>query len=136
VKVRPFLLLVSILSSLFYSYSFAQLPKPVGREACARCHSYERRTTAGTPHEDGKSCEGCHGSGEKHVQSGGDAGTMLSFRRATAEEVRARCGQCHRNPVMAKHAEGDVACTACHSSHHYIQKKYLLKPTDPEMKPV
>jgi hypothetical protein len=135
VKVRPYLLLVSIAILVFYSYSSAQLPKSVGREACARCHQYERRTITGTPHEDGKSCEGCHGAGEKHLTSGGDAGSMFSYNRGTAEEVRARCGQCHRNPVMSKHAEGDVACTACHSMHHYIQKKYLLKPENPEMKP-
>jgi hypothetical protein len=90
---------------------------------------------AGTSHDDGMSCEGCHGTGEKHLKSGGDAGTMFSFRRATAEEVRARCGQCHQNAVMAKHAEGDISCIACHSAHHYVDKKHLLKPGDTELKP-
>lgn len=113
-----------------------QLPKTVGKDTCTRCHQYERKTTTGTPHDDSRSCEGCHGEGEKHLKSGGDSSTIFSYRRATAEEVRARCGQCHQNPSMEKHAQGDVACTACHSSHHYVQKKYLLKPSDTDSKPV
>jgi len=129
-------LLLVVLAVLLVGQSTPQLPKDVGNDACTRCHSYERRTIAGTPHDDAKSCEGCHGAGEKHLQSNGDRSTIFSYRRGTAEEVRARCGQCHQNPLMEKHAQGDVACTACHSSHHYGQKKYLLKPSDPESKPV
>ena len=134
-KVRPCIILSFFISAALI-LSPAQQQKTVGKDACARCHAYERRIIAGTPHEDGKACEGCHGAGEKHLKSGGDASTVFSYRRATAEEVRARCEQCHQNAVMARHAEGDVACTACHSSHHYVQKKYLLKPEDTDMKPV
>ena len=129
------LLLVLLAVSLF-GQSTPQLPKDVGKDACARCHLYERKMIGGTPHDDTKACEGCHGAGEKHLKSGGDTSTIFSYRRAAAEEVRARCGQCHQNPAMAKHAQGDVACTSCHSAHHYIRKKYLLKPEDTELKPV
>jgi len=103
---------------------------PVGTNACRTCHVYEQRSVAGTPHESGKSCESCHGPGSQHVKSGGDAKTIFSYRRAGAPEVREKCGQCHANPVMSRHAEGDVSCLACHSSHHYLKKKYLLRPAD------
>ena len=134
--VRPYFATITLLVTFLFGQSTPQLPKDVGKDACARCHAYERRTTAQTSHDDAKSCEGCHGAGEKHLRTGGDASTMFSYRRATAEEVRARCGQCHQNPAMQKHAQGDVSCTACHSSHHYVQRKYLLKPVDTDMKPV
>lgn len=133
-KVRPYLILLSFLLAMF-ACSHAQLPKAVGKDACTKCHASERRTIGGTPHDDSKSCEGCHGAGEKHLRSSGEAGSIFSYRRATADEVRARCGQCHQNAVMAKHAEGDVACTSCHSAHHYVQRKYLLKPEDTDVKP-
>jgi hypothetical protein len=105
-------------------------PRYVGKQACVACHASEQKTVAGTPHETGKSCEGCHGAGEAHVRTTGDNKNIFSFRRATAAEIRERCGQCHANPTMARHAVGDVSCTACHSSHHYIKKRYLLRPAD------
>ncbi len=134
-NVRPYPAIFTLLVTFLFGQSAPQFPTNVGAGACSRCHAYERRTTTHTPHDDIKSCEGCHGAGEKHLKTGGDASTMFSYRRATAEEVRVRCGQCHQNPTMQKHAEGDVACTACHSSHHYVKKKYLLKPVDTDMKP-
>ncbi len=124
---------IALLSSFFLvvwcsAAEFSE--KSVGRDVCAQCHSYERRTVGGTPHDDGKNCEGCHGPGEQHVKSGGGKDKVFSFSRATATEVRARCTECHRNAVMTEHAVGDVACTTCHSSHHYARKKYLLKADD------
>jgi hypothetical protein len=133
---RPLLVILSFVVASLLAQNAPPLPKSVGKEACTRCHQYERRTITGTPHDDAGSCEGCHGEGEKHLKSGGDSSTMFSYRRATSEEVRARCGRCHQNPSMEKHAQGDVSCVACHSSHHYVQKKYLLKPSDTDTKPV
>jgi hypothetical protein len=129
-------LLLALFTVSLFAQNQPQLPKSVGKDTCTKCHQSQRRTITGTPHDDVKACEGCHGGGEQHLKSGGDAATIFSYRRATAAEVRARCGQCHHNPTMEKHAQGDVACTSCHSSHHYIQKKYLLKPGDTDSKPV
>lgn len=129
------LAIVIFLVASLSAQSSSKLPQGVGKEACTRCHQYERRTTAGTLHDNANSCQGCHGNGEQHLRSGGGSSTIFSYRRATAEEVRARCGHCHQNPAMKKHAQGDVACTSCHSSHHYGQKQYLLKPVDPDSKP-
>jgi hypothetical protein len=135
VKVRPYVVLFSFLTFIVV-LCFGQLPKTAGKDACTRCHQLERRTMTGTPHDNMKACEGCHGPGEQHLKSGADVASMFSYRRALAEEVRTRCGQCHHDPVMAKHAEGDVSCTTCHSAHHYVRRKYLLKAEDTEMKPV
>jgi hypothetical protein len=134
VRARAYTPLLCLLI-LFYGYSFAQLNRELGKDACARCHALQRGTIDDTRHNEERSCEACHGPGDKHLSSTGEAGSMFSCRRASAEDVRARCGQCHRDPIMEEHAEGDVACTTCHSIHHYFQKRYLLKAVDPEMKP-
>lgn len=122
----------SIIAALLLGcHAFAQQPqRNVGKETCWSCHASQQRTVAGTPHELGKSCEACHGPGEAHLKSPQDPRSIFSYRGASADAVRAKCAQCHKNPVMAHHAEGDVSCLACHSSHHYLRKKYLLKAGD------
>ncbi|HWR16544.1 MAG TPA: hypothetical protein VN577_17095 [Terriglobales bacterium] len=118
-----------LISTLVLSVSAADPQKTTGKHACFKCHLPEQRTMQGTPHEE-KGCEGCHGPGEQHLRGGGDPAKIFSFVKASPAEVRERCGQCHRDPVMERHAEGDVACISCHSSHHYVRKKYLLKADD------
>lgn len=120
-----FLILLSVIIC-----SAADPGKPVGRQACLRCHAPEQRTLPGTTHDNDKACESCHGPGEQHLKSAGSSGVMFSFGHASAEEIRAKCSQCHSNPVMLKHATGDVSCLNCHSIHHYVRKKYLLKAED------
>lgn len=102
--------------------------KYVGKQACWSCHTKQQESVAGTPHDGGKSCEGCHGPGEQHVRSGDKRNTIFSYKQAPAYLVREQCRQCHNSPVMSRHAEGDVSCLACHSAHHYLKKKYLLRP--------
>lgn len=117
--------LLALLPILLFSQ---EAPKTIGKQACWSCHTAEQRAVTGTPHEAGKSCEGCHGAGESHVKSGGKPDTIFSYKRASAYEVRERCGQCHNNPAMGKHTAGDVSCLGCHSAHHYVKKKNLLAP--------
>jgi len=105
-----------------------EISMTLGKDACGACHASEQKTMVGTSHESGKSCEGCHGAGEQHVKSGGDPETIFSYKRASAFEVRERCGRCHNNPSMRRHATGDVTCVTCHSAHHYVDKKHLLAP--------
>ena len=123
--------LIFLLITLLFLFSATATtpPKYVGKASCYKCHSYEQRTAAGTPHDGDKGCEGCHGPGEQHLKSG-NGGSIFSFMKATPDEIRARCGECHREPIMSRHATGDVSCTSCHSSHHYVRKKYLLKADD------
>jgi hypothetical protein len=104
--------------------------RDAGKETCWSCHGREQKTVQGTPHQMGKSCEACHGPGELHLKNPRDTSGIFSFRNAPADEVRAKCAQCHTDPIMKHHAEGDVSCLACHSSHHYLKKKYLLKAND------
>jgi hypothetical protein len=120
------LLLILIIAPL----SQAESNKSVGRQLCIGCHTPEQRTVIGTPHDNDKACESCHGPGEQHLKSSDKGSTMFSFRRATAAEVSARCQQCHKNPVMERHATGDVSCISCHSIHHYARRQYLLKADD------
>jgi len=128
--MNPRLTLVVFLAVCCATLLAQNQPKFVGKEACWSCHVPEQKTVASTPHEAGKSCEACHGAGDAHVQSPQDPKTIFSYRRASAAEVREKCGQCHSNPVMTRHATGDVTCLACHSSHHYLKRKYLLKGSD------
>jgi ribosomal protein S27E len=107
----------------------ADLSKAAGRKSCVSCHAAEDRTIAASAHESDRSCEQCHGSGEQHLRKP-ERGTMFSFSRASAEEVKARCRECHRNQIMDNQAKGDVSCISCHSIHHYVSKKHLLKPGD------
>jgi Zn finger protein HypA/HybF involved in hydrogenase expression len=102
----------------------------VGKRACSKCHVQQQRTLQGTPHDSQKFCEACHSPGEKHLKAPSDPSTIFSFKRATAEEIRVRCRECHSNQLMERHAAGDVSCISCHSSHHYVRKKYLLKSDD------
>lgn len=127
---RPYLLLCLVVLFLPDSSYAAEIPKYVGRKACLRCHTPENRMVQETSHDSEKSCEQCHGSGEMHLKSSGDRNSMFSFIRATAAEVRARCVQCHRNAIMDRHSVGDVSCISCHSIHHYVHKKGLLKADD------
>ena len=64
-------------------------------------------------------CEGCHGAGSLHNQSGGAAGTIINPNKSA--EV---CFQCHldkrgefnlpyHHPVM----EGQLSCSDCHNPH-------------------
>ena len=70
--------------------------------ACIRCH-----TTNGRPRflsesvtdshvaEFGISCEACHGSGEKHVQSQGEDLSMVNPSQLSPRRSAEVCGQCH-----------------------------------------
>ena len=117
------LLIVLLPSNTFAADSW----KTVGRKSCVRCHATEDRTVTASGHDSDRSCEQCHGSGEQHLRRP-ERGNIFSYSRATAEEVKVRCQECHRNAVMNDHAKGDVSCNSCHSIHHYVNKKNLLKP--------
>ena len=127
VRIAALFLLFNVMSPI--PLLSGDLSKATGRRSCVSCHGAEDRTVTATAHDSERSCEQCHGSGEQHLRKP-ERGTMFSFSRATAEEVRARCRECHRDPVMENHAKGDVSCVSCHSQHHYVNKKHLLKPAD------
>jgi len=100
----------------------------VGSKACAQCHSETVTGFAGSTHSRLKlaeekvgniSCEGCHGPGSLHVQSGGHAGTIVNPRKSPEA-----CFACHldkRGEMSLPHAHpvltGQVSCVDCHDVH-------------------
>jgi DmsE family decaheme c-type cytochrome len=121
----------------------------VGSEACATCHTDEAKNFDGNPHaklalEHGKSgatCEGCHGAGREHVESGGDKTKIFSFKTASPKEASARCLSCHEgthpNFLRSQHAKAAVGCTSCHSVHAPSEeldaKDHLLAMAEPKL---
>jgi len=101
----------------------------VGEETCATCHAEVEKGFAGNPHAklallhggNGVTCEGCHGAGKAHVESGGDATQIFRFRQASAKQTDATCLRCHAdahpNFARSPHGEAGVGCTSCHSVH-------------------
>jgi hypothetical protein len=126
------LVAISVAIGLFPSTYFgsAQDFGALGKKTCARCHATQEKTLAGTPHDSAHACEACHGNATRHLANPSDPSSVFSYEKASPEEVRGRCRGCHSNTIMQRHAEGDVSCVSCHSSHHYVRKKYLLKADD------
>lgn len=100
-------------------------PSYVGAETCVACHEDVANGFAQTAHgrgelmghSGGSSCEACHGPGQAHVDSGGEADKILQ-----ASGVGERCADCHSSDAGSfwhdsSHAEFDVTCADCHSVH-------------------
>lgn len=121
----------------------------VGSETCATCHEEESksfnagphwRTTLDTRHGEAfQGCEGCHGPGKAHVESGGEKSKIFSFTSAAPQEVSARCLSCHEqseehaNFERSAHNLSRVTCLNCHSQHHAKDEVKLLKTEQPQL---
>src|SRR3984957_6744146 len=117
----------------------------VGAETCATCHQDQVKAFPSNPHAKlalehggkGVTCEGCHGPGKAHVDSGGDATKIFQFTKATPKQVAARCLTCHvgDHPNFDRTAHGDalVGCTSCHSVHKSEAQTALLKTNQPTL---
>jgi predicted CXXCH cytochrome family protein len=108
--------------------------KYVGVEVCQGCHEdlYEsfsksahvetlKNKSAGT-----SGCEGCHGPGAEHVESGGDPGKIWRYAGAKPDTVLERCKRCHEANLGEAHTKAHLSCLTCHSVHHYQEKRFLL----------
>jgi DmsE family decaheme c-type cytochrome len=121
-----------------------------GTASCIDCHKKEaavfQQTTMGQiftrhPRLDSEKlgCEGCHGPGKEHAESGGDQlGKLVSFGKKSKTPVSERnaiCLQCHEKTARtlwkgSAHESRNVACTDCHSAMHaYSERGALAKPT-------
>ncbi len=123
--------------------------KYVGAEACKTCHEEIYQSFEKTPHwktmgdtrrgPAWQGCEGCHGPGADHVNSGGDKTKIFNFREVSAREVSERCMECHQyteehsNFERSQHNINNVNCVACHSPHHAKEKQFLLKAKQPDL---
>jgi DmsE family decaheme c-type cytochrome len=121
----------------------------VGAETCQACHQDLYNSWAKSPHwkttlekREGPShqgCEGCHGPGQAHVEGGGDKKKIYIFKEHSAEEVNARCLNCHAsgpsqlNSANSFHRQNEVSCIDCHSPHHPATKEFLLVKAQPAL---
>lgn len=116
-----------------YAPVSAPIPKIEGAEMvkddelCMTCHeSYVKYHPTNIHRE--QSCETCHGPGSKHIQSRGEAGTILSFKKLAPPERSELCLQCHEKDACSPgtqwrtsaHAHSGVSCTDCHKGHYNV----------------
>jgi DmsE family decaheme c-type cytochrome len=82
-------------------------------------------------------CEACHGPGKEHVDGGGDKTKIFTFKNASAQEISARCLDCHQygeehsNFGRSAHLQNNVGCTDCHDPHHAKEAQFLMKEKQP-----
>jgi DmsE family decaheme c-type cytochrome len=126
----------------------------VGSETCKTCHedmpvkgffkSYEDSPHYVTMLDKKKGpewhgCEACHGPGKEHVEGGGDKTKIFTFKGASAQEISARCLDCHQygeehgNFARSVHLQNSVGCTDCHDPHHAKESQFLLKAKQPDL---
>ncbi|UCF68357.1 MAG: cytochrome C [Acidobacteriota bacterium] len=96
-------------------------PRHIGNSACAECHEDTVESVAASRHAS-LSCESCHGVGQAHVESFGEA----EMKRPELDDIPHFCGVCHHKrtgrpaafPVVdiEEHMEG-MTCTECHDPH-------------------
>lgn len=106
----------------------------VGVDVCQGCHQDSYDTYAKSAHvktlqrkhvaEQG--CEGCHGPGAEHVNSGGDPGQIERYTGVKAEIIMGRCQRCHTHDIGNPHTAAQLSCLTCHSAHHPKQLALLL----------
>jgi len=116
-----------------------------GAETCALCHADISKKFADNPHSklalmhggSGVTCEGCHGPGQAHVDSGGDVTKIRQLSKLTAKQVDTTCLGCHAgahpNFERSPHAKAGVGCTSCHSVHSPGSEDRLLKVAQPQL---
>jgi DmsE family decaheme c-type cytochrome len=116
-----------------------------GADSCTICHADEVKSLDSNPHgklalqHNGKgvTCESCHGPGQAHVDSGGDATKIFQFSKATPKQVEQKCLACHAgdHPNFERTAHGDagVSCISCHSMHKFEAQTVLLKTKQPAL---
>lgn len=121
----------------------------VGADTCKACHEDVYKGIQLTPHfkmkfqparkDQGTGCEACHGPGAAHVEGGGDASKIISYKNLTAQKASERCLSCHesnhgtRSFARSEHNTNSVGCTDCHSPHHAKEPLGLLKAKQTEL---
>jgi len=118
-----------------------------GSAACVECHkktaaqftaSTMGQVMLGKPRDDHEAlgCEGCHGPGKQHAESGGEErGALVSFSRKSPTPVadrNAQCLSCHEKTARtlwkgSTHESRNVACTDCHTVMHTNTERGNLK---------
>jgi len=126
----------------------------LGSETCKTCHedmpvkgffkNYEDSphfvTTLDTKKgPEWHGCEACHGPGKEHVEGGGDKTKIFTFKGVSAQEISARCLDCHQygeehgNFARSVHLQNGAGCADCHDPHHAKESQFLLKAKQPDL---
>lgn len=119
----------------------------VGSDTCKTCHEPEAASFEHGPHwrtaknksPELQGCEGCHGAGKAHVESGGDVSKIISFTKLNGRAASETCLTCHANTAKhgnfkrSPHFANDVGCTSCHSVHAPEVRTALLKQPQPTL---
>jgi len=103
-----------------------------GSEACGTCHEDITNAFKRNPHHaaeadkkrgwKARSCESCHGPGQKHTESvsAEDIRNPGKLGPAAVDKMCLTChlGQpAHAGRLQSSHAKNQVSCTACHKIH-------------------
>lgn len=102
-----------------------------GKDVCAGCHQdaavqFDRSAHQYLVLKEGGNqyagCEACHGSGVKHVEAGGGADSIRSFKAISDRDAAEACLSCHRTGhamewAGSAHQLSGVTCTDCHRIH-------------------
>ncbi len=121
----------------------------VGSETCMGCHEDIYKQYSGTAHhvtetsarykESMKGCEACHGPGQEHADSGGEAEKIFNPKGKPPRAANERCLACHQqqeerhNFRQSEHGLNQVACLDCHSVHPSKPTEYLLAVDGPAL---
>lgn len=100
-------------------------------ETCRRCHPDYYDTWSRTIHARKRlfvttqGCEGCHGPGLQHAQSG-NRGLIRRFTGMPPEVVESACLRCHENSQRllwkgSSHRASRLTCMTCHEVHPKAQ---------------
>ena len=121
----------------------AQAPgEYVGDDAkCLECHDDHplKGTAHGREFKDrspvkNQGCETCHGPGKKHVDTEGEAGTIVALKSLPPDQAAATCTTCHDRAKHvlwdgSQHDQRNLGCLNCHSVHS-AKSEPLLKAKD------
>lgn len=117
--------------------------------ACSDCHDLSGPGYARNPHlalnRDAElaarygvtsSCDGCHGDGQAHIDSGGEVADIFGFTADQSALVKSeRCLSCHDDShprfFATAHAQAGLSCTSCHAIHADGSSGLLTPPAGP-----
>ena len=102
-------------------------------EICLTCHkvyaeTFQQNVHRGI-HQDGQSCEACHGPASAHVKARGkEPGLLLNFRTMAPAQAAEVCLKCHEQDACSPggqwrtsvHAHNNLSCTSCHNAHYNV----------------
>ncbi len=117
----------------------------VGESVCQACHEDIFNAVAKSPHHEidtikrlgfeEKTCEACHGPGQKHAESA-DPNLIINPAKVAPAAADKMCLTCHRNEethagrIESSHMRDGVPCTSCHKVHEDNGTKLVARTAE------